>query len=176
MAETGQDGRLRVVLSTLVRAAAITVAGVCVGLAYNALSAQGIPLQTPSAMTTADYVNWNLHLTGMRVLTDEAKQAFDDRSAVFIDARSRRAYAAGHIPGAIQLQGSEVETRGRELLEDHPRDIRIITYCSGGRCQSSLRLASRLTEELGFTNVGAYYEGWAAWRRAGHPVSDGEEP
>jgi rhodanese-related sulfurtransferase len=176
MAGIDSPGRLRALLVAAVRAGLIAIVGGGLGLAHNAMSAQGIPLSTPQSMTVSDHVTWNLHLMGMRVRSEDAKQAFDDRTAVFMDARSRRAYEAGHIPGAIHLMGSEVMTRGKALLKDHLRDIRIITYCSGGRCQSSMRLASKLMEDLGFTNVGAYYEGWAVWMKSGYPVAKGVDP
>jgi rhodanese-related sulfurtransferase len=176
MAVSEPSVRATGIFGLLARASAIVVLGAGVGLTYNALSAQGIPLSTPKSLSVSEYVTWGLHLQGMRVGPEDARRAFDNRDAVFIDARSTRAYRAGHIPGAIQMTNSDVATRGEELLKDYPRDIRIITYCSGGRCQSSLRLASLLKEEMGFTNVGAFYEGWSAWKGAGHPVTTGEYP
>jgi rhodanese-related sulfurtransferase len=38
-------------------------------------------------------------------------------------------YAAGHIPGAINLAVSEIQSRASELLPDRNREI--IVYCGG---------------------------------------------
>ena len=176
MADTGPRVRAAGIFGLLGRALAIAVLGAGIGLTYNALSAQGIPLSTPRSLSVSEHVTWSLHLQGMRVRLEDARRAFEDRNAVFIDARSMQAYRAGHIPGAIQMTNSDVATRGEDLLKDYPRDLRIITYCSGGRCQSSMRLASLLKEKMGFNNVGAFYEGWSAWRAADYPVATGEYP
>ncbi|MDA0748373.1 MAG: rhodanese-like domain-containing protein [bacterium] len=160
----------------VLQAVLILVLGAGVGLAYNGLSASGIPVQTPEQVTLSEYVNWNLYIKDMHVSLEDAKKAFDEGNTVFVDARGPADYARGHIPGALSLMGPEVKTKGQELLSDLPKDARIITYCSGGSCQSSLHLADRLMDQLGFTRVGAFYGGWQEWTEAGHPVKTGDQP
>jgi hypothetical protein len=48
------------------------------------------------------------------------------RNVVIIDLRDRESYSAGHIPGAIHMLYSEVETRYRQL----PRTAKIVLYCA----------------------------------------------
>jgi 3-mercaptopyruvate sulfurtransferase SseA len=48
------------------------------------------------------------------------------RRLVVIDTRSRAEYEAAHIPGAISIPYTEVETRYEEL----PRTTPIVTYCA----------------------------------------------
>ena len=48
------------------------------------------------------------------------------RKIVVIDTRGRQDYDAGHIPGALNMLYSEVETRYREL----PRNAKIVLYCA----------------------------------------------
>ena len=61
-----------------------------------------------------------------RVSLNDARQALDENQAVFLDVRSSDAYAAGHIPGAINIPLDELETR---LAELDPNEW-IITYCT----------------------------------------------
>ena len=61
-----------------------------------------------------------------RVNLADAKRAYDDGSAVFVDVRSAAAYSAAHVPGALSLPETELESR---LTELNPQDW-IITYCT----------------------------------------------
>lgn len=63
-----------------------------------------------------------------RVTIEDAKTAFDKGSAIFVDVRSENAFAASHIPGAINIQLGEFETNPTEL--SLPKDHWIITYCT----------------------------------------------
>ena len=61
-----------------------------------------------------------------RVSLEEAKAAFDAKTAVFLDVRSAGSYAAGHVPGALSIPLNEMEARLGEL---DPQQW-IITYCT----------------------------------------------
>ncbi len=61
-----------------------------------------------------------------RVSVEDAKAAFDNGTAVFVDTRSLSSYNASHIPGAISMPEEEVESRFTEL---DPNSW-IITYCT----------------------------------------------
>ena len=61
-----------------------------------------------------------------RITVEESKAAFDSEMAVFLDVRSRSAYAANHIPGALSIPLIELEPRISEL---DPNQW-IITYCT----------------------------------------------
>lgn len=63
-----------------------------------------------------------------RVAVEDAKTAFDNGTAIFVDVRSEQAFAQSHIPGAINIQLGEFETNPTEL--DIPTDHWIITYCT----------------------------------------------
>lgn len=110
-----------------------------------------------------------------RLSPTEAKQNFDRRDAVFVDVRSAFAYEAGHIPGALHLPSHVSTAHLHELLASYPVDSRVITYCSGGGCQSNSTLAKRLVEESVRDEVYVLTGGWPAWQAAGFPVAEGEE-
>lgn len=62
----------------------------------------------------------------VRVNLEEARAAYDDGDALFLDVRSAASYANGHIPGAISIPVSEIEAR----LADLDPERWIITYCT----------------------------------------------
>jgi hypothetical protein len=68
----------------------------------------------------------NPHLDIERVSLSDAKSAFDDGTAVFVDVRSSSAYADAHIPGALSIPATLLESRLNELDPDQW----IITYCT----------------------------------------------
>jgi 3-mercaptopyruvate sulfurtransferase SseA len=61
-----------------------------------------------------------------RVTVEDAKAANDKGKAIFLDVRDSGSYAEGHIPGAVQMTISELQTRSSEL---NPKSW-IITYCT----------------------------------------------
>ncbi|HLO31689.1 MAG TPA: rhodanese-like domain-containing protein [Anaerolineales bacterium] len=63
-----------------------------------------------------------------RVSVQEAKVAFDSGEALIVDVRSPEAYAASHVPGALNVSLGEIETNpaGLKLAQDQW----IITYCT----------------------------------------------
>ncbi len=61
-----------------------------------------------------------------RVSLPNAKLAFDQGRAIFLDVRSAEAFQAGHIPGSINIPLEELQIRLNEL--DPNRWI--ITYCT----------------------------------------------
>jgi 3-mercaptopyruvate sulfurtransferase SseA len=61
-----------------------------------------------------------------RVSLDDAKAAFDKKTAVFVDVRDADSYNSHHIPGALSIPLNELSDRLGEL----DTKARIITYCT----------------------------------------------
>lgn len=61
-----------------------------------------------------------------RISLTDAKTAYDNGSALFIDVRDAEYYDAQHIRGALNIPYSQLETRMEELDPNQP----IITYCT----------------------------------------------
>ena len=59
---------------------------------------------------------------------DEIKRRLDDPTLLLVDVLPREAYAAEHIPHAVNLPLAEVQQRGAELLPERNADI--AAYCA----------------------------------------------
>lgn len=53
-----------------------------------------------------------------RVGLAEAKEAYDNGTAVFVDVRDTGSFARGHIPGALSLPVNEISFRLNELAPE----------------------------------------------------------
>jgi rhodanese-related sulfurtransferase len=62
------------------------------------------------------------------VSRDEVKRRLDDPTLLVVDVLPCEAYAAEHIPRAVNLPLAEVEQRALQLLPDRSADI--VTYCA----------------------------------------------
>lgn len=81
-----------------------------------------------------------------------------------IDVRPPEEFAAGHLPGAINVPISELEKRVREL----PREVEIVAYCRGPFCVLSFEAVARLRTS-GF-KARRLETGFPEWKVAGLPV------
>jgi len=63
-----------------------------------------------------------------RVEVEVAKAAIDTGAAIVVDVRSKQAYEASHIPGAINIQLGEFEVNIAGIKLE--KDQWIITYCT----------------------------------------------
>jgi hypothetical protein len=61
-----------------------------------------------------------------RIPLADAKKAFDDGSAYFVDARPAEAYNEEHIKGAINIIADKLDSHLKELRSK----TKIIVYCS----------------------------------------------
>lgn len=61
-----------------------------------------------------------------RVSLEEAKTALEAGSAVFVDVRAADVYALSHVPGALSVPLTEIQTR----LDELDPNQWIITYCT----------------------------------------------
>jgi len=59
---------------------------------------------------------------------DELQRRLANRSLIAVDVLPKESYAAGHIPGAINLPLAELAERAPAILADHAAEIAI--YCA----------------------------------------------
>ena len=105
----------------------------------------------------------------LRFHTDASDLSVDLKAGlagiVVVDARSRDAYAAGHIPGAISFPHREMSLETTAQLD---RNMVYVVYCDGIGCNGSTKGAYQLAR-LGFRTK-ELLGGFDWWRRDGHPV------
>ena len=82
-----------------------------------------------------------------------------------LDVRPADEYAAGHLPGAVNIQPSELGKRLKEIPKDHE----VIAYCRGAYCVLSFEAVAELRKK-GF-NARRLEEGYPEWQAAGLPVN-----
>ena len=93
-------------------------------------------------------LRWKIDLEKARQLTSEGE-------VVWVDARKREKFDAGHMPDAILLNPDEW---GELMFENMDRlqaafGQPVIVYCDGERCAKSNDVAQRLRELLGLEPV-----------------------
>ena len=103
----------------------------------------------------------------------KSSNLFKSGKAVFIDARSRAEYDAGHIKGAKSLPYKEADWKFVEAMAGVSENSSVITYCDGETCELSMELAVFL-RNAGYKNVKVLSNGWSAWKQNGLPVDTGE--
>ena len=64
-----------------------------------------------------------------------------DPGFVLLDVRGPQAYAAGHVPGAVNLPHGRISQRA---LADHLDGTVFVVYCAGPHCNGADRAAVRL--------------------------------
>lgn len=60
---------------------------------------------------------------------------------VLLDVRSPELFAAGHVPGAVNLLHRRIVERN---LEPYPTDTLFVVYCAGPHCNGADKAAMRL--------------------------------
>lgn len=88
-------------------------------------------------------------------------------SVTLLDVRPADEFAAGHLPGAVNVTLGELEAR----LKDLPVGKEIVAYCRGPYCMLSVE-AVRALQGRGFS-ARRLHDGLPEWRAAGYPVSVG---
>jgi rhodanese-related sulfurtransferase len=68
-------------------------------------------------------------MAAVDVTLAEMRRLVRDPNVVVLDVLSREAYAAGHLPDALNIPHAELTTRAVAELPDLSRTI--VVYCSG---------------------------------------------
>lgn len=114
--------------------------------------------------------------TRVRQIPAAQLAANPDPARLLLDVREPEEFAAGHLPGAINLPRGVLEFK----IEAHPalacqnspaladRQRPIVLYClTGGRAA----LAADTLQRMGFTDVQSLSGGIKAWREAGLDIT-----
>jgi len=86
--------------------------------------------------------------------------------AVIVDVREPEEWGAGHIPGAIHVPKSYLESRIEGVVPE--RDKHVVLYCASGN--RSAWAARTLIEDLGYEHVESMRGGFTLWKDRGYEV------
>jgi molybdopterin/thiamine biosynthesis adenylyltransferase/rhodanese-related sulfurtransferase len=89
------------------------------------------------------------------------------RGVVVVDVRETEEFVAGHIPGAVHVPRSYLETRIEGAI-GNDRDRPVVLYCQSGN--RSAFAAHTMAKDLGYTDVASMAGGITLWKDRGYEV------
>ncbi len=97
---------------------------------------------------------------------DELLNRVRDGLVTIVDVRPPEEYAAGHVPGAINVPLSALD----DTLASLPREREVVAYCRGPYCVLAYDAVARLRSK-GF-KARRLQDGFPEWRLSGLPVEN----
>ena len=104
----------------------------------------------------------------------DAKECWDKKAGLFLDARPIEDFEHERIPGAVWLYWAKVDALYDKALGKLPKDSLLIAYCSDPECSTAIKLADALVAR-GHTRVFIFLEGLPGWTEAKYPTASGKE-
>jgi rhodanese-related sulfurtransferase len=150
----------RILATAVKQAVIISIAVVVVGLTFNLVRHDGMPL-------VADADTFRVQTDAEFIKVDNAWQLFDEGKAIFVDARDPQVFSVEHIEGALNVPPAGPELQALGWLSD--TESNVICYAS----EESQRQAGVVADKLlgmGTRRVFVLYGGMEAWKGAGLPV------
>jgi len=95
---------------------------------------------------------------------DELMQRVKQGLVTVIDVRPPEEYAAGHVPGAINIPPADLEKH----LQAIDANQEVVAYCRGAHCILSFDAVEKLREKG--VKANRLEEGFPEWKSAGYPV------
>jgi len=103
----------------------------------------------------------------------QATEILAKQGTTLIDVREPQEFAAGHLPGAINLPRGLLEFKLAELPGLEAPETTCVLYCkSGGRAA----LCAVVLEQMGLPNVVSIVGGYDAWVSERLPVETPPQP
>jgi rhodanese-related sulfurtransferase len=100
-----------------------------------------------------------------------ARMAQPDADLVILDVRTPEEFAAGHVPGAINVSHDQVEARLPELSVYKSKDV--VVYCRSGR---RTKLALDVLKTNGFERLWHLEGDMLAWQAQNRPLETSATP
>jgi len=93
-----------------------------------------------------------------------------DAQALFVlDVRTPDEYAAGYVPGAVNIPHDQLASR----LAEVPKDREVVVYCRSGRRSE---IAGQVLAEHGYTKLEHLQGDMIGWQEAKRPVEVPRDP
>lgn len=107
--------------------------------------------------------DWAAKGTGQSVSAAYIKKLLDEKANfMLIDARPKRMFDKGAIPGAVHISDTEFDKHVDKLPADKATPL--IYYCGGLECVLSNKSSDK-ARKLGYTDVKTFVEGYPEWVR-----------
>ena len=90
---------------------------------------------------------------------------------IILDVRTPREYAAGHLPGAINVPHKALPDKLAEILAFGDREV--VLYCERGKRSV---MATAVLREAGFSSIWHLQGHMVGWRDQGLPEHKGTDP
>jgi rhodanese-related sulfurtransferase len=104
------------------------------------------------------------------------KQACEPGLFVFVDARSEKAYADGHIEGAVRCDPYHAIDCIDHVLDYANGAEKVVLYCHGGNCEDSIFMCRELINAgIPYEAIYLYPGGYEEWQKNKMPISQGCE-
>lgn len=120
-----------------------------------ALAAPAAIAQDAAIEAMQDYLMFQDYESGLILPRQIDRTVF--KAALFVDTRSADQFAAGTIPGAVNIEWREVLDR----IDEIPADRMTILFCNTGSLSAQATFALRVA---GRTNVVVLQQGLAGWQ------------
>jgi rhodanese-related sulfurtransferase len=103
----------------------------------------------------------------IKTVTPEAvKTAIDSKEkAIFLDVRDAGEFAAGHLPGSMNISRGTLEFNVFGKIPD--QNAKIYVYC---KTKARSALATKTLNDLGYKNAVLMDASYEEWVKAGNPV------
>jgi rhodanese-related sulfurtransferase len=99
-----------------------------------------------------------------------ALDTFNSNEVTFIDARPKKEFDLGHIPGALSVPFQSVDELFMVLGELIDSGTELVVYCKNRECDDSLMLATEF-QSMGASNLVLYIDGFDLWVTYGGATS-----
>lgn len=105
--------------------------------------------------------------TAIKIVPPEAvKAAIESKEkAIFLDVRDAGEFAAGHLPGAMNISRGTLEFNVFGKIPD--QNAKIYVYC---KTKARSALSTKVLNDLGYKNACLMDAQYADWVKAGYPV------
>ena len=101
---------------------------------------------------------------------EELIERVRDGLVTVLDVRPPEEYAAGHVPGAVNIPLQELEQHLEELDNPENENREIVAYCRGPHCVLAFDAVARLREKG--MKARRLEDGYPEWKTAGLPIEE----
>lgn len=147
------------IMNPLIIFSVTALIGASMSFSSSALAQSGSPVGKQNVESAQKPVK-TIGMEAYRKIVD------NPRGALIIDVREPQEYAAGHVPGAINIPRGTIEAQIWNHVEKTDVEHPIVLQCQSGRRAT---LAAQTLGELGFTQTSAVIMNLDEWKTSGNP-------